>query len=128
VTVHVAVGVIINHHGQVLISRRTAAQHQGNKWEFPGGKVEAGETSRQALCREIREELGLDIQSACFLTTITHRYPDKNVQLDVYEVRDWQGEPEALEAQPLQWVEKAELNQYEFPQANSVILDLLRQA
>jgi len=66
-TVHVAVAVLINPHGQILISKRSASQHQGNKWEFPGGKVEAGETSRQALRREIREELGLVIQSADLL-------------------------------------------------------------
>ncbi len=123
--VHVAVAVIVNQHEQVLISKRSAAQHQGNKWEFPGGKVEQGETSRQALNREIKEELGLDIQSADLLTIITHQYTDKKVQLDVYQVSDWQGEPSALEAQPIRWVEKSELHQYEFPQANVEILKLL---
>ncbi len=123
--VHVAVAVIVNQHEQVLISKRSAAQHQGNKWEFPGGKVEEGETSRQALNREIREELGLNILSADLLTIITHQYSDKKVQLDVYQVIDWQGEPKPLEAQPIRWVAKRELHQYAFPQANVEILKLL---
>ena len=99
-TVYVAVAVIVNQRDQVLISKRSASQHQGNKWEFPGGKVEAGETSRQALNREIKEELGLDIQTADLLTKITHQYQDKKVQLDVYKVSDWQGKPRAMETQP----------------------------
>ena len=123
--VHVAVAVIVNQHEQILISKRSAVQHQGDKWEFPGGKVEQGETSRQALNREIREELGLNILSADLLTIITHQYSDKKVQLDVYQVSDWQGEPKPLEAQPIRWVEKGELHQYEFPQANVEILKLL---
>ena len=123
--VKVAVAVIVNQQDKVLITRRSAAQHQGNKWEFPGGKVEDDETSQQALFREIKEELGLEILSAALLTTITHQYHDKQVQLDVYEVKGWQGEPEALEGQPMRWVEKPELNQYEFPQANAKILNVL---
>lgn len=123
--IHVVVAVIINHQNEVLITKRSAQQHQGNKWEFPGGKVDEGEISHQALSREINEEIGIEILSASLLTQITHQYNDKNVQLDVYEVKSWQGEPQALEGQPMRWVEKEKLHRYEFPAANTKIVHLL---
>jgi len=128
--IRVAVAVIINQQDQILISKRSPEQHQGNKWEFPGGKVEEGESSHQALCREIREELGIELASATRITDVIHHYQDekhgsKKVFLDVFEVRSWSGEPEGREGQPLCWVEKHELNNYDFPDANTEILRLL---
>ena len=129
--IHVAVGVIINQKDQILLSRRSADQHQGNKWEFPGGKVEENENSQQALLREIKEELGIEVQSARQITDIIHIYEaddpkdSKKVLLDVYEVREWVGEPEGLEGQPTRWVEREELTQLEFPAANKKIIDIL---
>ena len=125
--VHVVVGVIINKDDQVLIAKRASHQHQGNKWEFPGGKREKTETPQQALARELKEELGIDIQSARPLIEIKHQYTDKTVLLDVYEVSDWQGTEEGREGQPLRWVDKSDLDQYNFPAANHKILDMLRQ-
>jgi len=126
--VHVAVGVIVNSDNQVLIAKRAKNQHQGNKWEFPGGKVESGENSQEALQREIREELGIQIKSAILMTDILHQYKDKMVFLDVYSVNDWHGEVNSnvgKEGQPLRWVEKQDLINYEFPAANSEILSCL---
>ncbi len=129
--IHVAVAVIINKDDEILISKRSVAQHQGDKWEFPGGKVEDNETSQEALRREIKEELGIELLSAVHITDIIHEYmednPDKNkkVLLDVYEVREWLGEPKGLEGQPCLWVKRAELQQYEFPAANEDILSIL---
>jgi 8-oxo-dGTP diphosphatase len=123
--VYVAVGVIINKNNQVLIAKRASHQHQGDKWEFPGGKVEAGETAQQALSRELKEELGIEIKSPLHITDINHIYTDKTVCLNVYEVRDWSGEPEGREEQPLLWVEKSALSQYQFPAANDEILSIL---
>ncbi len=127
--VHVAVGVIINQNNQVLISKRSAEQHQGNRWEFPGGKVEDAETSQEALRRELKEELGIDIQSALLMTDIIHEYTDTNnpkkVILDVYEVSKWLGEATGKEGQAIRWVEFSALNQFEFPDANDEILTLL---
>ena len=120
--VHVVVGVIINQDDQILIAKRASHQHQGDKWEFPGGKVEKAETPQQALRRELKEELGIDIQSSKRITEIKHQYTDKTVLLDVYEVRDWLGITEGKEGQPLLWVNKTALNQYEFPAANAEIL------
>ena len=129
---HVAIGVIINKYDQVLIAKRASHQHQGNKWEFPGGKVEELETSQQALQRELKEELGIEIQYCSHIIDIVHQYTDgdsrKKVLLDVYEVREWQGEVVGeigKEGQPLLWVEKSALNSFEFPAANAEILRML---
>lgn len=120
--VHVVVGVIINNDDQILIAKRASHQHQGDKWEFPGGKRENAETPQQALRRELKEELGIDIQSANQLIEIKHQYSDKVVLLDVYEVKHWQGEAEGREGQPLRWVDRSDLKRYDFPAANAEIL------
>ena len=130
--IHVAVAVIINDDDTILISRRAADKHQGNKWEFPGGKVKDNENSQEALRREIKEELGIELQSAIHMTDILHEYSDNDgtkktkLLLDVYEVRDWLGEPKGIEGQPISWVKRSELSQYKFPDANYEILSLLQ--
>lgn len=124
--VHVAVGVIRDGEQRVLVARRAAHLHQGGLWEFPGGKVEAGETVQQALARELREELAIEVVSSTPLLHIHHAYPDKQVWLDVHEVHVFRGEPRGLQQQPLAWVSVAELVQREFPQANRPIITALR--
>ena len=125
--IQVAVAVIINDKDEVFISRRSADQHQGNKWEFPGGKVEANEKVEDALHREIKEELGIDIQSQNHLIDITHEYEAKTVKLGVFEIRDWSGEPSGMEGQPTRWIKRVKLNEVEFPKANKAIVELLIQ-
>lgn len=120
--VHVAVGVIRNRHGQILISRRHPDSHQGDLWEFPGGKVESGETVQQALARELREELGIDIGPCGALIEIAHDYADKSVLLDVWLIESFTGEPIGLEGQALAWCPPEQLDQYEFPAANAPIV------
>jgi len=95
--IHVAVAVIVNEQKQVLIALRQAHQHQGNLWEFPGGKVELGETTELALTREVKEELGVEIAKATPLIEIRHDYQDKSVLLDVWSTRYFEGEPKGLE-------------------------------
>lgn len=124
--VHVVVAVITNQDDQVLIAKRATHQHQGDKWEFPGGKVESNENSQEALHREIDEELGIQIESAEFMLDITHQYDDKKVLLDIYQVRQWTGQPSGKEGQPIRWVAKGDLNQYTFPDANAEIIALLQ--
>lgn len=124
-TINVAVAVIINKKNQVLIARRGTHQHQGDKWEFPGGKIEKGETSKEALIREIREEVGIIITSVEFMLEISHVYDDKNVLLNVFCVEKWQGTAVGNEGQPIKWVDKNALNTYEFPAANAEIVTLL---
>jgi 8-oxo-dGTP diphosphatase len=142
--VHVAVGVIfdcdINSNidcdtdydldsAKILIAKRADHQHQGGLWEFPGGKVEAGESAQLALQRELEEELGLQSSIADMrpLITIPFHYPDKSVLLDVWAVYNASAFKESIgkEGQPLVWVEQTELADYEFPAANKAIIDAL---
>jgi 8-oxo-dGTP diphosphatase len=120
--VHVAVGVIRNPAGEILISKRHLESHQGGLWEFPGGKVEAGETVIEALQRELLEELGIRFADARPLLEIEHDYSDKAVCLDVWLVDTFSGCAEGREGQPLAWVKPARLHTYEFPAANHPII------
>ena len=121
--VHVAVGVILDAAGNVLITRRAVDSHQGGLWEFPGGKVEEGESLQVALSRELREELGIEIGATASLLVVHHDYGDKAVRLDVHVIREFTGQPVGLEGQPLAWVPARELERYEFPAANEPILE-----
>ena len=125
--VHVAVGVVLDERGKVLISRRADNMHQGGLWEFPGGKVERGESLAMALARELREELGIEIGRTSPLLEIRHDYGDKCVLLDVHVVWDFSGEARGLEDQPLVWVAPEELEQYRFPAANEPIIGALSE-
>lgn len=124
--VHVAAAVIRGADQQILIARRANDQHQGGLWEFPGGKVEAGEAVRDALARELAEELGIRVRAARPLIQVRHDYPDKQVLLDVWEVSAFDGEPHGAEGQPLAWVSARELLDYEFPAANQPIVAAAR--
>ena len=124
--VHVAAAVIRGTDGKILIARRADAQHQGGLWEFPGGKVEAGESVEAALGRELQEELGIVVSAARPLIKVQHDYPDKQVLLDVWEVSAFSGEPRGVEGQPLAWVSARDLPNYEFPAANQPIVTAAR--
>ncbi|MCU1721064.1 Nudix family hydrolase [Pseudomonas sp. 5P_5.1_Bac1] len=124
--IHVAAAVIRGADGQILIARRDKTQHQGGLWEFPGGKVEDGETLDAALARELREELGIEVTAARPLIKIKHDYPDKQILLDVWDVSGFTGEPHGAEGQPLAWVSPKDLAQYEFPEANRPIVAAAR--
>lgn len=100
----VAAGVLADAHGRVLIAQRSADKHAGGAWEFPGGKLQAGETPREALDRELREELGIQVTRADPLLEYMHRYPDRDVTLCVFRVLAWNHEPQGRESQPLRWV------------------------
>ena len=123
--VTVAVGVLIDSVGRVLVTRRAPDAHQGGLWEFPGGKVEADETLLEALARELKEELGVSVQKTEALMILEHDYGDKQVSLDVHHVTHWSGEPRGLEGQPLAWQRPEQLRDWEFPAANRPILERL---
>ncbi|MFT5709914.1 MAG: 8-oxo-dGTP diphosphatase [Halioglobus sp.] len=123
--VHVAVGVILNKNQQVLIARRPMGSHQGGLWEFPGGKVETGESLEQALFRELKEELAIEVSECSALVTIEHDYGDKLVLLDVCLVREFTGDAVGMEGQVLQWIGLDQLREFEFPAANKPIVELL---
>ena len=124
--VHVAVGLLLRSN-QVLIALRPKQSHQGGLWEFPGGKVEQGESVEVALSRELKEELGVDVHSANPVMQISHSYHDKKVLLDVWAVDDFSGEPCGIEGQPVKWVSQASLQNHPFPEANQAIVLWLEQ-
>lgn len=126
--VHVAVGVMYNSNGQVLISKRPEHVHQGGKLEFPGGKVEQNETLHTALVREFEEELGVQIDESDTqpLICLTHHYADKSVKLDVWEVHRFSGTPFGKEGQAIGWSDIEHLNPNQFPEANVPIISALR--
>lgn len=122
----VAVGVVKNPEGKILISLRHAELHQGGLWEFPGGKIEASETAELALIRELKEELNISVNAVTPLIKINHPYPDLSVQLNVFLVERFSGEAKSLEGQPFKWVTPAELAHYAFPAANQPIITAAR--
>ena len=122
---HVAAAAIFNTQGEVLLALRPAHLHQGGLWEFPGGKIEAGEDVRTALARELHEELGITVTRARPLIRIPHRYPDKAVLLDVWRVEDFTGEAHGRENQHLEWVALNRLRDKNYPAANLSIITAL---
>ena len=122
VIINVAVGVI-KKNNNVFICKRADEQHQGGLWEFPGGKVEAGESVFAALKRELSEEVGITIHSSSQLMVIEHDYGDKCVKLDIHVVSNFSGEAHGAEGQPSEWVAINELSNYEFPAANAEIIE-----
>lgn len=124
--IHVAAAVIRSADDRVLIAKRPLDKHQGGLWEFPGGKVEAGEAVEAALARELLEELGIRVTQARPLIQVRHSYPDKQVLLDVWEVSAFEGEAHGAEGQPLAWVQARDLPDYSFPAANLPIIAAAR--
>lgn len=122
--VRVAVGVIVRD-GQVCISLRPDHLHKGGCWEFPGGKIDEGETVESALARELGEELGIDVISTSPLIEIEWVYPEKNVRLEVLQVHEFKGEPRGLENQQVRWIPVGDLIEYQFPEANQAIVEAL---
>lgn len=124
--IHVAAGVILDSGGQVLLALRPRNKHKGGLWEFPGGKVEAGESVKQALARELLEEINLVVEEASPFLVIDHDYGDKQVRLDVWRVSRFSGTPLGSEGQEIAWVAIADLHLYQFPEANAGIVAALR--
>lgn len=127
---HVVAAVIHNSAGEILLARRLSHQHQGGKWEFPGGKVELDEQPKPALVRELYEELGLkvDAEDLQSFIEVRHCYPDKAIFLDVYQLLNFTGEAYGLEGQEVAWLPLQALADMPFPEANKPILDKLRQS
>ncbi|WP_299771768.1 8-oxo-dGTP diphosphatase MutT [uncultured Pseudoteredinibacter sp.] len=129
-TVHVMVGVIWGKSERaksILLAKRPDHLHQGGLWEFPGGKLEQGEEPRDALSRELKEELDIELLAASPLMDVSHDYGDKAVFLDIWQVNDFKGQEQGLEGQELRWVPLVELDQYAFPAANVAIVERLQQ-
>jgi len=124
--IHVAVAVLRNAEGKILLSRRRKGTHLAGLWEFPGGKLEAGESLSEALQREIKEELGIGIVTHRPLIQISHSYPEKEVFLDVHLVNEWQGTAAGVEGQQIAWVSAEEIDGYHLPPADRPIVTAIR--
>jgi mutator protein MutT len=117
---------LIFRDGKLLITQRHATAHLGGRWEFPGGKREAGESFEQCLAREIREELGVDIAVGKLFEEIFHAYPEKSVHLKFFLCMLVSGEPQPLDCAALKWIDKAGLGAHEFPAADARLLEKLK--
>jgi 8-oxo-dGTP diphosphatase len=123
----IAVGVIWRD-GRILIAKRPAEGLLGGLWEFPGGKVEAGETPEACVIRELKEELGIDVTAACLapFTFASHTYPEFHLLMPLYLCRRWQGAPRAREAQALIWLRPTRLGELPMPPADRPLVAMLR--
>jgi 8-oxo-dGTP diphosphatase len=117
--------VLLRAGAGVLIAQRLPGTHMAGRWEFPGGKLEGGESARRGLERELREELGIQVRSAEPLLKLFHRYTDRHVHLDVWLVSEYRGEPRSLEGQALMWVPPEQLHTVDLLEADTPIIDAL---
>ena len=126
--VHVVAGVLRDARGRVLLARRTEGRDLAGLWEFPGGKVEPGESPEDALVRELREELGVETEVGAPVACVPLESPGRRLLLDVREVA-FSGLPRGLEGQALAWVPLRKLSDYPMPPADvPVVAELLRRA
>jgi 8-oxo-dGTP diphosphatase len=125
--VQVAAG-LISRDGRYLITRRKSETHLGGCWEFPGGKRHADESLEDCLRRELREELGIEISAPVPVTTFPYEYPDRTVELHFFHCTIEKGEPQAIGCDEIQWVAPDELSRFEFPPADSSLIDSLVSA
>ena len=125
--IEVVAGIIVDSQERILLAKRASHQHQGDKWEFPGGKVEAGEGACDALSRELKEELNIVVtpQDCELFQHVSFDYPDKQVSLRFYTIHKFQGTPEGMEGQPLEWVSAQQSTNYTLPKANQPVMDAL---
>ncbi|MEO8460448.1 MAG: Nudix family hydrolase [Dokdonella sp.] len=124
--VHVVAGVVRDKDQRILLAQRRPGAHLAGMWEFPGGKLETGESREAGLKRELDEEIGIDVIAARPLIQVAFRYPEKNVLLDVHEITEYRGTPGPREGQPLAWATLDELDEYPMPEADRPVIAALR--
>jgi 8-oxo-dGTP diphosphatase len=119
---------LIDADNRVLLARRPPGKSMAGLWEFPGGKVHDGESPEAALCRELAEELGIDVRDSCLapFTFASHRYPEFQLLMPLYLCRRWNGTISGREGQELTWVRPARLSDYEMPPADKPLVAMLR--
>lgn len=127
-TVLVSAVALVDPDGRVLIAQRPEGKSMAGLWEFPGGKVETGETPEAALIRELREELGIDTWASCLapLTFASHAYDDFHLLMPLFACRKWDGTPIAQEGQTLKWVLTRDLRDFPMPPADAPLIPILR--
>jgi 8-oxo-dGTP diphosphatase len=119
---------LIDVDGRVLLAQRPDGKSMAGMWEFPGGKVEQGETPEEALIRELDEELGIETWGSCLapLTFASHSYADFHLLMPLFACRKWGGTPQSKEGQTLKWVKPNELRNYDMPPADIPLIPILR--
>ncbi|WP_299349015.1 8-oxo-dGTP diphosphatase MutT [uncultured Shimia sp.] len=119
---------LIDVDGRVLLAQRPEGKSMAGLWEFPGGKVEAGETPEAALIRELQEELGIDTWESCLapLTFASHSYEEFHLLMPLFACRKWQGTPMSKENQTLKWVRPEQLRDFDMPPADIPLIPILR--
>src|SRR5256884_7203036 len=121
-----AAGALYDRSGRVLIAQRPAGKPLAGRWEFPGGKVAAGESEHAALARELREELGIEMRTAKPFMRLTHAYPDREVELSLWVIERFTGTPRPLDRQRLKWVAPGRLAQEDLLEADRPFVEALR--
>ena len=124
----VAAVALVDPDGRVLLAQRPEGKSMAGLWEFPGGKVEPGETPEIALMRELKEELGIDTWSSCLapLTFASHTYEDFHLLMPLFACRKWQGQPHGHEGQALSWAHVRDLRKYPMPPADLPLIPVLQ--
>ena len=124
----VAAVAMYNEQGEILLAQRPEGKSMAGLWEFPGGKVEAGETPEHALIRELHEELGIDTWQSCLapLTFASHSYDEFHLLMPLFACRKWEGTPHPKEGQSLKWVAPKALRDYPMPPADIPLIPILR--
>ncbi len=127
-TLLVSAVALIDPDGRILLAQRPAGKSMAGLWEFPGGKVEEGETPEAALVRELNEELGIETWNSCLapLTFASHSYDDFHLLMPLFACRKWEGTPLPKEGQVLKWVRPSELKNYPMPPADIPLIPILR--
>lgn len=125
-TIKIAVGIIRSEDHRIFITQRGEHSHLAGLWEFPGGKIKSNETPREALYRELFEEVDIHVRDAVFLETVEYDYGDRNMTIYAYLVENWDGEPFGKEGQSSRWVSLFELDADQFPSANRPIIEMLK--
>jgi 8-oxo-dGTP diphosphatase len=126
-TVRVVAAALYDRDGRVLIAARPPGKHLAGRWEFPGGKIDAGETEERALGRELLEELGIVMRRAHPLASLTHDYDDRRIEISLWVVEEWSGEPLGLDGQLLKWVPPAKLHEEDMLQADVPFIAALQR-
>jgi 8-oxo-dGTP diphosphatase len=120
------VAAALYHDGYVLIAERPAGKHMAGRWEFPGGKVAPGESEQDALARELQEELGIEVTTSRPFMRLTHSYDDRDVELSLWIVESFRGEPQSLDGQRLKWVRPERLMEQNILEADIPFVKALR--
>ena len=123
--IDVVAAVIQNEEGKILIAQRNLKKSQGGLWEFPGGKIEPNETKEEAIIREIKEEMDIDIEAKKFIGQKVFNYPDKDINLIAIECKQIKGDIKLNEHEDIKWVNKNELRNFNFAPADKFIINAI---